>query len=138
MLESQRARDAAAEEAGDYEKAEAQTAGIDGQPAQPMAQKDAEVGEHAGDVRGPDDGTAVGADHGILEAARARGGIEPTHIVPIQQRDGEEEEERLEKERDSVPAAELQRGVLNEESAQHIAGDEGADNGGEVERGPAI
>ena len=100
-----------------------------------MAEEDAEVGEHAGDVRGADDGAAVGADHGVLKTARAGCGIDAEHAAAVEQRDGGAEECGLEQEGDAVAPPELKCAVLHEEAADDVAGDERADDGGKMEGG---
>ena len=94
----------------DYERFAPQT-------AQGVAEKDAEIGEHPGKVRGADDCTAICADHGVLKAAGARGGVDTEAIITIEQRDGGAQQSS----REAEPAeAQSSGGDQNNGSGIHI------------------
>src|SRR5690349_12740315 len=65
---------------------EPEAAPVDGQAAQQMSKENAKVGEDTGDVRGAQDGAAVGADHGILEATGAGSQVITNGVMAAQER----------------------------------------------------
>ena len=91
-----------------------------------------EIGEHPGDVRGANRRAAVGAHHGVLEAARAGCGIHAADVVVLEQGDGNAEQGGFQEQRDPIAASELEGAVLDDEAAEHGARQEGADDGGEM------
>ena len=98
-----------------------------------MAEKDAEVGEHARNVSRANDCTAVSTYHRVLKAAGARGEIDAEDVVAVEQGDSDAKQNGLQKEGDPVTAPKLESAVLNQKAAQHRARHKRADNGGKVE-----
>lgn len=123
----------AAQEAGDDQEAQPQPAPVHGQTPQRMAEKDPEVGEHAGKMCGADDRAAVGADHGVLQAAGTGGRIHSEIAVVFEQQDGGPEQQRLQEQSRAVAASELEGAILDDKPAQDRAPDERGDDGGEME-----
>ena len=90
-----------------------------------MAKKDTEVGEHARQMRGADHGTAVSADHRVLEPTGAGGEIDAKAMVPVEQRDRCTKQQRLQEQGDAVAPPESERAILDQIPAEHGARNKG-------------
>jgi hypothetical protein len=119
------------EERRNDQRAQQQAPLLDRQPPRGMAEADAEVGEHAAQVRGADDRAAVGGRHRVLQSAGHGRQQCAGRLVLLEQHAGEHQQQRFDRERHAVTASQLQRGVLHDHAAQRRAADE---RGGHAEQ----
>ena len=85
-----------------------------------------------GDVRGANRCAAVGAHHGVLQAAGTGRGIHAADIVVLEQGNGNAEQRGFQEQCHAITASELEGAILNDKAAEHGARQERADDGGEM------
>lgn len=131
-VEQERARQPAREESEDDQGAQRDALAVRRRATQQVADADAQVREHAGDVGGANDGTAVGGGHRVLQPAGERRHERGECGRSRQHDHGAEQHRRLQRQRHAVVAAEHQRVPLHDHAAQHRPAQEGGQHAGEV------
>lgn len=96
--------------------------------AHEVAEVDAEVGDDATDVRGPQRQAAVAARHRVLHAAGGRGQRHRDQVAVLREKGRDHQQRSLDQQRMSVAAAGAQVAVADDDAGQEGADQEAADD----------